>query len=82
LAPHKCAQIAFTKARDTKNDKLILKLYNVEIPEDQSPKFLGIVFGKRLNFSNKCLNKLKESQSCLSPTEFSLKQFYDEFQTK
>ena len=52
LAPHKCAQITLSKARDNSEDKMLLKLYNVEVQEDQSPKFLGIVFDRRLNFSN------------------------------
>jgi hypothetical protein len=47
LEPHKCAQITFWHAVD----KMNLKLYQVAIPEDQSPKFLGIVFDRRLNFS-------------------------------
>ena len=51
LAPHKCAQITFSKAKVHAVDKMNLKLYQVAIPEDQSPKFLGIVFDRRLNFS-------------------------------
>ena len=52
LAPHKCSQITFSKARCTNTDKMNIYLYNVEIPEDRSPKFLGITFDQRLNFKN------------------------------
>jgi hypothetical protein len=52
LAPHKCAQITFSKSKNHSLDKMRLNLYQVEIPEDQSPKFLGIIFDRRLNFSN------------------------------
>jgi hypothetical protein len=52
LAPHKCAQITLTKAKDSHKDKMTLRLYGDEIPEDLNPKFLGIVFDRRLNFSN------------------------------
>ena len=50
LAPHKCAQITFSKARCIAEDVMCLKLYGVQIPCDQSPKFLGIVFDPRLSF--------------------------------
>ena len=52
LAPHKCAQITFSKAKDNLRDKMKLKLYGDDIPEDLNPKFLGIVFDRKLNFSN------------------------------
>ena len=66
LAPHKCAHITFSKSRNHSMDKMCLNLYQVEIPEDQSPKFLGIVFDRRLNFSNH-LNSL-DSKMVISRT--------------
>jgi hypothetical protein len=51
LAPHKCAQITLTKARDVAHDGLSLKLYNKDIPEVENPKFLGIVFDRKLKFT-------------------------------
>jgi hypothetical protein len=50
LAPHKCAQIIFSKARDLRNDSLALTLYGEPIPRESNPKFLGIVFDSRLKF--------------------------------
>jgi len=50
LAPHKCQQITFSKARDITQDRMTLKLYNTEIPEENKPKFLGIIFDKKLQF--------------------------------
>ena len=51
LAPHKCAQLTFTKATITAADDLNVKIYNVRIPYDPHPKFLGIIFDARLSFS-------------------------------
>jgi hypothetical protein len=52
LAPKKCSQTTFSKARETNNDRLNLSLYNQPIPGEDVPKFLGIVFDKRLSFIN------------------------------
>jgi exonuclease III len=49
LAPKKCSQILFSKMRN-KNDDLCLKLYDEPIKVEENPKFLGIVFDKKLNF--------------------------------
>ena len=50
LAPHKCSQITFSKARSLANDELNISLYSQRIKYEQNPKFLGIVFDPRLNF--------------------------------
>jgi exonuclease III len=50
LAPQKCAQITFSKARDMNADSLDITLYGENIPRDPNPKFLGIVFDPRLKF--------------------------------
>ena len=50
LAPHKCAQITFSRSNNNEHDDLDIKLYNQKIPYDPSPKFFGITFDKRLNF--------------------------------
>jgi hypothetical protein len=52
LAPKKCSQTTFSKARETNDDRLNLSLYNQPIPSEDAPKFLGIVFDKRLSFIN------------------------------
>lgn len=51
LAPSKCAQITFSKAKDISNDEMEITLYNEKIPSEINPKFLGIFFDARLNFS-------------------------------
>ena len=50
LAPKKCSQITFSKARNNKNDEMSIKLYGEIIKSEINPKFLGIVFDNRLNF--------------------------------
>ena len=50
LAPHKCAQITFSKASTLNDDDLEISLYGNKIPYEKNPKFLGIVFDARLNF--------------------------------
>ena len=63
LAPHKCAQITFSRSNNNEHDDLDIKLYNQKIPYDPSPKFFGITFDKRLNFekhNQKIAEKVKE----------------------
>ena len=63
LAPHKCAQITFSRSNNNEHDDVDIKLYNQKIPYDPSPKFLGITFDKRLNFekhNEKVAEKVKE----------------------
>ena len=44
LAPHKCGQITFTKAKNQETDDLLnVRLYNVNIPIEKFPKFLKIL---------------------------------------
>lgn len=50
LAPKKCSQITFSKARNTQDDELVLTLYAESIKSETNPKFLGVVFDNRLNF--------------------------------
>ena len=52
LAPHKCAQITFSKARSNVNisDIMNIKLYGQNIPSEKNPKFLGVLFDSKLNF--------------------------------
>ena len=50
LAPKKCSQITFSKAKNNKNDEMNIKLYGEIIKSETNPKFLGIVFDNRLNF--------------------------------
>lgn len=59
LAPHKCAQVIFSKAASTAHDDLDLNIYGQKIPYDPSPKFLGIIFDPRLKF-DKHLELMKE----------------------
>ena len=49
LAPHKCAQVTFSKAANVSTEGLDLELYSVKIPFDPNPKFLGIIFDKNLS---------------------------------
>lgn len=51
LAPKKCNQITFSKAKSTNNDEMNIKLYDQPITSENNPKFLGIVFDVRLNFA-------------------------------
>ena len=51
LAPKKCSQITFTKAKNTKNDEMNIELYGEKIKTEINPKFLGVVFDCRLNFT-------------------------------
>ena len=51
MAPQKCGQLTFTKAlNDESSDILNISLYNTQIPFERNPKFLGIIFDRRLNF--------------------------------
>ena len=51
MAPQKCGQITFTKAlNDEASDILNINLYKTQIPFERNPKFLGIIFDRRLNF--------------------------------
>ena len=51
LAPKKCTQITFSKAKNNKNDEMDIQLYEVKIKTETNPKFFGVVFDSRLNFS-------------------------------
>ena len=50
LAPHKCAQITFSRARSMLDDRLSVSLYGHQIPYEKTPKFLGIIFDSKLSF--------------------------------
>jgi hypothetical protein len=50
LAPHKCSHITFSKSHTNTSENLNLRLNNERIPYKEDPKFLGIVFDRRLNF--------------------------------
>ena len=51
LAPQKCAQITFSKARGLVNDNMEIKLYGELINYEKNPKLLGIIFDSKLNFN-------------------------------
>ena len=51
LAPHKSAQIIFSRARKYDIKELEIKINGIKIPKDDEPKFLGIKFDRGLNFS-------------------------------
>ena len=60
LAPHKCAQITFSRSRSANNEDFNIRLYGELIPKDNNPKFLGIDFDRRLkNQSAERLNIIK-----------------------
>ena len=40
------------EARQHVNDTLLLKLYGTQIQYEEHPKFLGIIFDRRLNFKS------------------------------
>jgi exonuclease III len=50
LAPHKCAQTTFSKAKQNSNDNLNIRIYDQRISCEANPKFLGITFDTRLSF--------------------------------
>ena len=51
MAPKKCAQLTFSRSRGKEEDEEVdVRLYNEKIPVDKNPKFLGIVFDRRLTF--------------------------------
>ena len=50
LAPKKCSQITFSKARNTHDDELNIALHGENVKSETNPKFLVIVFDNRLNF--------------------------------
>ena len=50
LAPHKCTQITFSKAKSVSDDRMELNLYGLQIPYELNTKFLGIIFDTRLSF--------------------------------
>lgn len=50
LAPHKCAQIVFSRAKKFDVQELRITLYGTHIPKEANPKFLGVKFDRRLNF--------------------------------
>ena len=50
LAPHKCAQIVFSRAKKFDVQQLGITLYGIPIPKEANPKFLGVKFDRRLNF--------------------------------
>ncbi len=52
MAPHKCAYTIFTKNRRLETEEgFNLKLYNVEIPRDNHPIFLGLRFDPSLSMN-------------------------------
>ena len=51
LAPHKSAQIIFSRARKFDIKEIDLVINGTKIPKDEEPKFLGIKFDRRLNFA-------------------------------
>jgi hypothetical protein len=73
LAPHKCAQIVFSRARKFDITELDLSLYGIKIPKESNPKFLGVVFDRRLNFEaqiNHIRTKTSERISILKILSF------------
>ena len=56
LAPQKCAQITFSRSRSANNEDFNIRLYGELISKDNNPKFLGIVFDRRLRFENHIAN--------------------------
>ena len=50
MAPHKCAQIVFSRAKKFDVQQLGITLYGIPIPKEANPKFLGVKFDRRLNF--------------------------------
>jgi hypothetical protein len=66
LAPHKCAQIVFSRAKKFDIIELDVSLYGIKIPRDISPKFLGVVFDRRLNFHEQIQNIRKKTSDRLS----------------
>jgi hypothetical protein len=52
LAPHKCSYTIFTKKKRLETEEgFTLKLYNVEIPRDNHPTFLGLRFDPTLSMN-------------------------------
>ncbi len=73
LAPHKCAQIIFSRARKFDVTELDLSLYGIKIPKESNPKFLGVIFDGRLNFEaqiNHIRNKTSDRISILKILSF------------
>ena len=66
LAPHKCAQITFSRSRSANNEDFNIRLYGELIPKDNNPKFLGIVFDRRLRFEKHIANIKKKSAERLN----------------
>ena len=58
LAPHKSAQIIFSRARKFDIKEIDLIINGTKIPKDDEPKFLGIKFDRRLNFGAQ-INNIK-----------------------
>ena len=52
LAPKKCCQITFSRAQNKEEDILNITLYGEKIKSDPNPKFLGVVFDRKLNFES------------------------------
>ena len=51
MAPKKCAQLTFSRSRGNEEEEAVdVRLYNEGIPLEKNPKFLGIVFDRRLTF--------------------------------
>ena len=52
LAPKKCGQLTFSRARCSESEETLnLKLYDIQIPAESNPKFLGVYFDRKLTFS-------------------------------
>ena len=58
LAPHKSSHIVFSRARKFDIKEIDLVINGIKIPRDDEPKFLGIKFDRRLNFSAQ-INNIK-----------------------
>ena len=51
LAPKKCGQLTLSRSHGNEGtEALDVKLYNERIPVEKNPKFLGIIFDRRLTF--------------------------------
>ena len=63
FAPHKCSYTIFANSKKNLAAKMNLKLYNVSLNEDKSPKFLGFVYDGLLS-GKEHLSKIKKT--CMS----------------
>ena len=66
LAPHKCAQITFSKSVNRNNEALDLVIYGESVPYENNPKFLGITFDRNMTFKKHFENLEKKIQDRLN----------------